>query len=54
MPPEVVAPDPVSFAWQRLFLIVVVVGTDVTINFLSQKVRCKKLEPVIAENYLIK
>ena len=49
MPPDVAAPAPVSVA-PAFISNVVVVGTAVTINFLSQKVVEEKLEPVIAEN----
>ena len=49
MPPEVVAPDPVSLA-PAFISKVVVVGTEFTINFLSAKVVAGKLEPVIAKN----
>jgi Na+-translocating ferredoxin:NAD+ oxidoreductase RnfD subunit len=47
MPPEVVAPDPVSVA-PAFISKVVVVGTAVTINFLSANVEAEKLEFVIA------
>ena len=49
MPPEVVAPAPPSLL-SIVIVIVVPVGVDVTINFLSQKVVEEKLEPVIAVN----
>jgi len=42
----VVAPDPVSFEG-IVIVIVVVVGTDVTINFLLSKSDAPKLDPVI-------
>ena len=41
-----VAPDPVSFEG-IVIVIVVVVGTDVTINFLLSKSDAPKLDPVI-------
>ena len=46
MPPEVVAPESVSVA-PALIVIVVLVGADNTINFLSQKVVALKTESVI-------
>ena len=46
MPPEVVAPEPVSLLG-IVIVIVDPVGTLVTINFLSQKSEAPKLEPVI-------
>jgi hypothetical protein len=46
MPPDVVAPDPDSFDG-IVIVRVVVVGTDVTINFLSSKSDALKLDPVI-------
>ena len=49
MPPDVAAPAPVSVA-PAFISNVVVVGTAVTINFLSQKVVEEKLEPVMAVN----
>jgi hypothetical protein len=46
MPPDVVAPDPVSL--EGIVIVSVVVdGTDVTINFLSSKSDALKLDPVI-------
>ena len=48
MPPEVVAPAPPSLL-SIVMVRVVVVGTLVIINFLSQKSEDPKLEPVIAE-----
>jgi hypothetical protein len=52
MPPEVVAPAPLSLL-SIVMVIVVVLGTDVTINFLSQKSEEPKLEPVIALNVVV-
>jgi hypothetical protein len=49
MPPEVVAPDPVSLLG-IVIVIVVELGTVVTINFLSQKSEAPKLELVIELN----
>ena len=49
MPPDVVAPLPVSVA-PAFISNVVVVGTAVTINFLSAKVEDEKLEFVIELN----
>ena len=48
MPPDVVAPDPDSFDG-IVIVIVVDVGTVVTINFLLSKSDEPKLEPVIVE-----
>ena len=48
MPPDVVAPDPVSFDG-IVIVIVVADGTVVTINFLSLKSDALKLELVIVE-----
>ena len=49
MPPEVVAPEPVSLLG-IVIVIVEAVGTVVTINFLSQKSEAPKLELVIELN----
>ena len=49
MPPDVVAPAPLSLL-SIVMVRVVVVGTLVIINFLSQKSEDPKLEPVIAVN----
>ena len=48
MPPDVVAPDPVSFDG-IVIVIVVLDGTVVTMNFLSLKSDAPKLEFVIVE-----
>ena len=49
MPPDVLAPAPPSVA-PAFISNVVVVGTAVTINFLSAKVEDVKLDPVIVLN----
>ena len=46
MPPDVVAPDPLSFEG-IVIVIVVADGAEVTINFLSSKSEAPKLDPVI-------
>ena len=47
MPPDVVAPAPVSFDG-IVIVTVTFVGVDVTINFLSSKSEAEKFDPVIA------